>query len=1072
MKIFFKILCLFCLLSLRAISQNQPEDWENPTVSGINRLPATATSVSFASVEEAKKVNLKSSSRYYSLNGTWKFYWTPVPKEEAPGTFFKTNYDIASWKNIPVPSNWELYGYGTAIYTNVTYPFVPVDPPYVPDDDNPVGYYVREFDLPSSWEDMKIILHFGGISSAYYVWLNGEFVGYSEDSRLPTEFDITSNVKSKENRLAVKVYRWSDGSYLEDQDHWRLSGIHRDVYLKASPRTHINDFFIQTDLTNQYEDAILKVRPKIVFDNMKEAESWTIGMNVYDDNGNSIFDKNIEKGLRGLIHINYTQTGHIRFGFFEEKIIKPKKWSAEQPNLYTLILYLKDSDGKVMEAQSVRIGFREIAIIDGQLLVNGVPVKLYGSNRHDHHQHTGKVVTEELMLEDVKLMKQFNFNAVRTSHYPNNPYWLDLCDEYGLYVIDEANLETHGVNSMLSNDAEWYEAFLSRAIRMVERDKNHPSIILWSLGNESGSGPNHAAMAGWIKAYDPTRYIHYEGAQSNINDRPTNPPTPDPEYVDVISRMYWTIDQMVELATWDRDNRPVMWCEYAHAMGNSVGDLDAFWEAIRSHKRLLGAFIWDWVDQGLVKKNPDGREYWAYGGDFGDTLINDGNFCINGVVFPDRSTKPATFHCKYIQQPVGFKPVDLSNGRIRVINRYHFNNLKELNGTWTLTRNGYIVDTGNIDSLNILPQENRIIKIPFNPPSSLNPGDEYFLNISFQLRDAKNWASEGHIVATEQFKLPFMNKTLPVINLELYSDIQMEEDNELIKVSGNEFEISFNKQDGLLNSWIYQGEKIIERSLKPNFWRPQTDNDFRGALTHIRQGVWKDAASSMVLKQLDINRITDKVIKIRSDYLLSNINSMLTISYTCFNTGDILVKYNFVPGKDLPEIPRIGLQVGIDQSLDNLVWYGRGPQESYWDRKSSVHVGVYNQSVRDDYMYYIKPQESGNKSDVRWALLRNENTGLLISSQEKLNISAWPYTMENIENARHTVDLKESGFITLNIDKLQMGLGGDDSWSMRSLPHETFRIYPVVYTYSFRMRAVDLQQYQLKDVLNYWLPEY
>ncbi len=1072
MKIFFKVLCiLLYIVSLQAIGQNQPYDWENPKISGINRLPATATSISFSSIEEAKKVSLRSSSRYHSLNGTWKFYWTPVPRE-APASFFETDYNITSWKNIPVPANWELHGYGTAIYTNITYPFVPVDPPYVPDSDNPVGCYVREFDVPSSWNDMKIILHFGGVSSAYYVWLNGEFIGYSEDSHLPAEFDITSHVKSRGNRLAVKVYRWSDGSYLEDQDHWRLSGIQRDVYLKASPLIHLTDFFVQTDLVNQYQDAILKVRPKIDFKNREAAESWVIGMNVYDDNGNSIFEKPIEKSLRGLIRINYPQTGHIKFGFFEETVFNPEKWSAENPNLYTLILYLKDNNGNVTEARSTRIGFRETEIKEGQLLVNGVPVKLYGNNRHDHDQHTGKVISEELMLEDVKLMKQFNFNAVRASHYPNNPYWLDLCDEYGLYVIDEANLETHGVNSMLSNDPEWYEAFLARAIRMVERDKNHPSIILWSLGNESGSGPNHAAMAGWIKAYDPTRYIHYEGAQSNINDRPTNPPTPDPEYVDVISRMYWTIDQMVELATSDTDNRPVVWCEYAHAMGNSVGDLDAFWEAIRSHKRLLGGFIWDWVDQGLVKKTSDGKEYWAYGGDFGDTLINDGNFCINGVVFPDRSTKPATYHCKYIFQPVGFQPVDLSNGRIRLINRYHFNNLNELEGTWNLTRNGEIIERGIIEPLDLLPQNEEIINIPFNQPTELNPGDEYFLNVFFNLKDATNWAGEGHIIAAEQFKLPFMNKILPVVNLEEYSNLRMEEDNDHIKVIGDGFELSFTRLDGLLNSLIYQGERIIEKSLKPNFWRPQTDNDFRGAFTHIRQGVWKDAANSMELKQLDINRINDKAIKIRSDYFLSNVNSILTISYTCFSTGDILVEYNFIPGKDLPEIPRIGLQIGVNQSLDDLVWYGRGPYESYWDRKSSVHIGVYEQSIKKDYMHYIKPQESSNKSDVRWAFLQNESTGLLITSREELNISAWPYTMEDIENARHTVDLKESGFTTLNIDKLQMGLGGDDSWSWRSLPHEAFRIYPDIYTYSFRMRAVDLQQNQLQDVLNYWLPEY
>jgi beta-galactosidase len=631
MKSFFKCL-LFYIVFIPGMLNGQTyhKDWENPGISGINRLPASATSISFESVEKSLAYDLKTSSRYQSLNGQWKFNWVPVPAE-APDDFYRMDYKVSSWNEITVPANWELNGYGTPIYTNITYPFVPVDPPNVPDDDNPVGCYVREFDLPDSWKDMKVTLHFGGVSSAFYVWLNGEFIGYSEDSMLPAEFDITDAVKNRNNRLAVKVYRWSDGSYLEDQDHWRLSGIQREVYLSAAPEIHIKDIFVQTDLDNEFQDAVLKIRPKMLYMDAEKAASWRIGMNLYGEGNTPVFEKDVEKSVERLINIAYPQTGHIPFGFFEEKISRPAKWSAEDPNLYTLVLWLKDEKGNIREARSVRVGFRELEIKTGELFVNGSAVKLMGANRHDHDPVTGKVVSRELMLQDMLLMKKFNFNAVRASHYPNDPYWLDLCDEYGLYVIDEANLETHGVNSMLSNDPGWYEAFLSRAIRMVERDKNHPSIIMWSLGNESGSGPNHAAMAGWIKAYDPTRFIHYEGAQTNINGNPMNPPLPDPPYVDVISRMYWTIDDMVKLATADNDNRPVMWCEYAHAMGNSVGDLEAFWDAIRSHKRLLGAFIWDWVDQGIVQQTAEGRKFWAYGGDFGDTLINDGNFCINGI---------------------------------------------------------------------------------------------------------------------------------------------------------------------------------------------------------------------------------------------------------------------------------------------------------------------------------------------------------------------------------------------------------------------------------------------------------
>jgi len=1069
MKLFL-IVSLHVLIPLILSGQSPLNDWENPHVSGTNRLPARATSISFATIEEAKAVDRLASSRYYSLNGIWKFHWSPVPGK-APENFYHATYDFSSWVDFPVPSNWELKGYGTAIYTNITYPFVPVDPPYVPDDDNPVGCYVKEFDLPDSWNDMKITLHFGGVSSAYYVWLNGEFVGYSEDSHLPAEFDISSVVKPEKNRLAVKVYRWSDGSYLEDQDHWRLSGIHRDVFLSAAPDIHLTDFFIRTDLDESYRDAILMVRPKIHYSDKELADRWRIGINLYDPLGNPVFE-NIEKGLGGLIHINYPQTGHIKFGFFEEKVVQPAKWSAEQPNLYTLVIYLKDNNGNILEVRSVRIGFRELEIMEGQLLVNGSPVKLIGTNRHDHDPLTGKVVSRERMVQDVILMKQFNFNAVRTSHYPNDPYWLDLCDEYGLYVIDEANLETHGLNSMLSNDPEWHGAFVSRAARMVERDKNHPSIIMWSLGNESGSGPNHAAMAGWIKAYDPTRYIHYEGAQSNINGIPTDPPSPDPAYVDVISRMYWPIERMINLATADYDDRPVMWCEYAHAMGNSVGDLEAFWDAIRSHKRMLGAFIWDWVDQGILKQAPDGRSYWAYGGDFGDTLINDGNFCINGVVFPDRTSKAATLHCKYVFQPVAVEPVNLAEGIVRIRNRYDFINLDHLTAHWSLEKNGKNITSGEMQLEGIPAGEKKMTRIPFDKPTKITPGDEYFLTLSFHLGNDTKWADKGYLVASEQFKLPYENRILPVIDARNLPDIQLVENDDHYVIVGDDFEILFDRESGFLNSLRFKENEIIGESMKPNFWRPQTDNDFMGAQTHIGQGLWKQAGPDAVLAEINTYRINEGVIKISVRHLLPDAHSELTLNYTVYGSGDMLVDYTFKPGKDLPEIPRIGLQTGISPALNSMTWFGRGPLESYWDRKSSVHFGVYVQDIGKDYPMYIKPQESGNKSDVRWAVFSNQDVGLIIVAENELNVSAWPYSMEVIEKARHTVDLEPGKWITLNIDHLQMGLGGDDSWTRNSRPHEPFRIYPDVYHYSFRLSFIDLGQKRVDESLVYWLPEY
>ncbi len=1070
MKLFFTLLCtIFVPFGLSA--QTHPNDWENPLVSGINRLPAHATSISFESIDEAKGYDWRTSSRFYSLNGNWKFNWSPVP-EMAPENFFLADFNVSSWKEIPVPANWELHGYGTAIYTNIIYPFVPADPPNVPDNDNPVGCYVREFNLPTDWKNMNITLHFGGVTSAFYVWLNGEFIGYSEDSRLPAEFDITSAVRQKNNRLAVKVYRWSDGSYLEDQDHWRLSGIHREVYLSASPEIYISDLFVQTDMDKDYQDATIKIHPKLHYHQAELSEKWRIGFNIYDGNQVPVFKENIEKGTRDLVYPPYTQTGHIPFGFFEEKVVLPRKWSAEDPSLYTLVVYLKDENGKIKEARSVRVGFRELKIVKGELLVNGVPVKLIGTNRHDHDQFSGKVVTRELMELDVRLMKQFNFNAVRASHYPNDPYWLDLCDEFGLYVIDEANLEAHGVYSMLSNHPQWYEAFLARAVRMVERDKNHPSIIMWSLGNESGSGPNHAAMAGWIKAYDPTRFIHYEGAQTNINDQPSVPPSPDPPYVDVISRMYWPIEDMVKLANSDYDDRPVMWCEYAHAMGNSVGDLDAFWEAIRSNKRMLGAFIWDWVDQGIVKKTPEGKTYWAYGGDFGDSLINDGNFCINGVVFPDRTPKPATYQCKYVCQPVGITPLDLSKGVILVKNRFDFLCLDHLNAKWTLSKNGESVQNGEIDLKGLQPGTEKTVRIPMDIPKELVPGDEYFLNLSLRLKEDTRWADAGHVVATGQFKLPHQNRLLPLMDISGLREVKVTETSDQYLIQGENFNIVFNRDNGFLSSLIYLDQEIIQYPMKPNFWRPQTDNDYRGAMTHISQGVWKQAGPGAQLVRMELLRINDGIIKIITQHLLPDVHSDVVMSYTIYGSGDILVNYRFEPGKDLPEIPRIGLQLGLNATMKSMEWYGRGPMESYWDRKSSVQFGIYEQDVNHDYQLYIKPQESGNKSDVRWATLKNEAVGLLIVAKDLLNVSAWPYSMEEIENAAHTVDLVPDEWITLNIDKLQMGLGGDDSWSMRSKPHEPFRIYPRVYTYSFRLSIIDNTKPAEDKKIFMWLPEF
>jgi len=1039
-----------CLIT-KNTAQAQVKEYEDPEIISINKLPAHATAVSYGDINRAIDGDRKASYRYKSLNGKWKFSWAPVV-EKVPMDFEKPGYDDSGWDEIDVPGNWELQGYGTAIYTNITYPFVPVDPPHVPENDNPTGCYRMSFDVPDSWENMSITLHFGGVSSAMYIWLNGKFLGYSQGSRLPAEFDITEFVKDGPNALAVKVLRWSDGSYLEDQDHWRLSGIHRDVYITASPQVHISDFFVQTDLDHHYKNALLKVRPKLNYTIDSKPLGWRIKMQLYDDQGNPVFNEPVQKDAMNLVNIMNKQRGHISFGFFEEKVVNPKLWSAEFPNLYTLVLSLEDVSGSLVEARSCRIGFRKIEIQEGQLLINGRSVKLYGSNRHDHDQYTGKTISRESMIADAVLMKQFNFNAVRTSHYPNNPEWYEICDEYGIYVIDEANIETHGLYSRLSNNPRWHNSFVDRAVRMVERDKNHPSIIFWSLGNESGSGPNHAAMAGWIKAYDPTRYIHYEGAQGEVDNHKTVPLTPDPDYVDMISRMYNPLSEMVQLSNWDIETRPVLYCEYAHAMGNSVGDLESFWDAIHEHKRFIGGFIWDWVDQGLVKRTDDGTEYWAYGGDFGDSLINDSNFCLNGVINPDRTPKPAIWQCKKVFQRIEFSPIDLANGIIKVLNRHHFTDLADFELRWELMYDGNIKQSGIVNPVSVMPGHSGIIHIPFIMPEKPDKIHEIILKVGYHLKEDNVFAESGHEIAWEQFIIPKNIFPVPTADHTRMSSITVSENQQNITVAGKDFSAVFGTHSGFLESYKLAGKEILENPLKANFWRPPTDNDIRGARIYDRNGIWKEAASNMEVGSVIVLKIEKSAVRISMDMNMKKAQSKLRIIYTVYGNGEIMVENQFTPNEHLPIIPRYGMEMAISKKFDYMEWYGRGPEESYWDRKSGMPIGLYQASVKDDFFHYIQPQESNNKTDVRWMAFHDGmKTGILISGKELLSMSAWPYTSDDLEEATHTIDLEKRDFITVNIDHRQMGVGGDDAWSINAIPHEPFRVKPGYHQYTYRI---------------------
>ncbi len=1022
------------------------EEWQNPRITGVNTLAGHSTSISYPDEKSARQAKDCQSPRFLSLNGTWRFHFAACPAQ-APA-IADPKLDDSSWKPIAVPGNWELQGWGVAIYTNYVYPFEPVNPPFVPMDDNPVGSYRTDFRLPAEWNGQQVTLHFGGVSSAFYCWLNGRFVGFGKGSRVPAEFDVTPYISEGHNVLSVQVHRWSDGSYLEDQDHWRLSGIHREVYLAAAPKLQLYDFFVQTDLDSQYRDATLKIHAKVRNFGTANPDGWMLEARLYDSEGHAVLTQPMSVEVEKLLARGWMHRGNVPFADIEAQVASPEKWSAEFPHLYVLTLALKDAAGRTVDARSCQIGFRKLEIKDRQLFINGRSIKLYGVNRHDFHHINGTTVTEESMQRDVLLLKQFNFNAVRASHYPNNPRWLELCDQYGLYLINEADLETHGIGGMLSNDPAWTAAFLERAQRLVERDKNHPCVIFWSLGNESGTGPNHAAMSAWIKEYDRTRFVHYEGAQGNTTTGDMDE-HPDRPYVDVVSRMYMDIPTMLKWANDPAETRPVMWCEYAHAMGNSLGNFFKFWDAIRSHEHLIGAFIWDWTDQGIRRTDKNGKSYWAYGGDFGDR-INSGNFCLNGLIDPEQTPKPAAWEVKKVQQPIVIECVGEALNQFRITNWHDFADLSSYVAGWELTENGNVIQSGELTPLQAPPRTAQVITVPWNEPAT-KPGAEYHAKITFRLGRDRQWAPRGHIVAWEQFAIPFSTPPAPEADLETMPALDLEESESLITVTCRNLSLQWSKEAGTLQSYRVGQREILRAPFRPNFWRPITDNDVGGRMPD-RSGQWKHATEAMTLKSIHAYREGDNGAKVVVALDLPRVQSLWTTTWTIHGSGEVLVENDFAAAQGLPEIPRIGIQVRIDGALDHVQWYGLGPQETYWDRHRGAAVGCYSASVKKDFFHYVRPQESNNHYQTRRASLTDgSGQGILIVGESPLSFSAWPYSMEDLESARHTNELPDRNFITLNIDHQQMGVGGDDSWSEDARPHPEFRLPAGRYRYAFRI---------------------
>ncbi len=1043
MKRGLTILTLGAVLSVQAF-QN---DWENERMIEKGKLSTRATSYSYKSEKDALAGD-RSKARMVSLNGEWMFNYTADSKERPTG-FYRAGFDASGWDTIPVPSNWELKGHGQPIYTNAKYPFT-ANEPFI-DRTNPVGSYIRDFEVPGDWRDQRIILHFGGVSSAFYVWVNGELVGYSQGSRLPAEFDVTAVVKPGKNRLAVQAFRWSDGSYLEDQDMWRLSGIHREVLLLAQPKIALNDFFVKASA-----DGHLQIRPRILSDALNNSKGWNLSAQLYDAKGQPVLGKPMTHGLHKILNEKYPQRDNVKFAMLEAHVSNVRNWSAEDPYLYTLVFKVTDGKGNLREARSCKVGFRTITISDkAEVLVNGVPVKMMGVNRHDHDRIEGKALTREDLRRDVELMKQFSFNAVRTSHYPNDPYFYDLCDEYGLYVMDEANIESHDVRGQLVNRASWHYAVNDRVIRMVERDKNHPSIVSWSLGNETGYGPIHAAAAGWVKDYDPTRFIHYEGAQGDPNLPGYDPEFPlvggqkqpllanpnDPPCVDCISRMYSSVAQLAALAETEHITRPIVMCEYAHAMGNSLGNMTDYWDLIRSKPNLMGGYIWDWIDQGVLTTNDDGVEYYAYGGDFGDEP-NSGNFCMNGVINSDRTPGPKTFECKYVFQPVAFEAVDLNTGKVKITNRFNFTNLKEYSIRWSLSEEGNIVQEGEVGSIELPAGGSGVVSIPFKPVTS---DKEIWLRLSVHETKERLWCKAGFEIAKEQ--LLVKGRDGAANRPSAKAKLSAKDKTTVIELKGKGFKAAVDKETGFLFSYVVNGKEWIKSPMKPWFWRPQTDNDKKGAKTHNLMKHWMELAGKLKTDSVELQKISKSSSQVVVKQSAGKTD--LTLIYTFSGAGQVEVGMELDADPSLPSMPRLGFTMGVSGGFANTQYYGKGPWENYCDRNAGAEVGVYQSPTDEMYYEYAKPQENGLRTETRWLELSGRAGKLRVDGTEPFSFSIWPWSTENLSAAGHPYDLKDQGFFTLNIDHKHMGVGGQDSWTLKALPLEHYRVPSGKYSWSF-----------------------
>jgi beta-galactosidase len=1030
-------------------------EWENPHIFSINTEKPHATFVPFTDQESTLRFDRKASPHFRSLNGVWKFKWVPKPAD-APADFYKDNFDVSSWDNFDVPSNWEFRGYGVPIYVNIAYEWPkPWNPPHVPHDNNPVGSYRRTFTVPTEWAGKEIFVHFEGVKSAFYIWVNGQYVGYSEDSRTPAEWDITKYLKpSGENSIALRVYRWSDGSWLECQDMWRISGIERSVYLYAAPKARVRDFQVIAGLDSTYKDGILTVSAQMV-NLSKESTSQPASLVMQLWDGGNLIATDEQK-------VNFAGKDSTVV-LFTKLIQNPKKWTAETPNRYFVLLQLKGADKAGNEFLGCYTGFRKVEIKNGLFLVNGVAIRLKGANRHEHDPYTAHVLPDSILLKDIQLLKQNNLNAVRTCHYPNDTRWYDLCDKYGIYLIDEANIESHGMGygeQTLAKRPDFLEMHLDRTIRMVERDKNHPSIITWSLGNEAGNGPNFEATYSWIKQRDHTRPVQYERAGEEWN-------------TDIVCPMYaWSY---LESYASRVQKRPLIMCEYAHAMGNSTGNFQDVWDIIEKYPQLQGGFIWDWVDQGFAKKTADGRQFFAYGGDWGpEGTPSDQNFNCNGLVLPDRTPHPGLAEVKKVYQYVKVKPVALSSNKFEIRNKYDFIDLSGFTINWEIVGDGKRIGGGAIASPDIAAHSSKVYELNF-PKFKPTAGVEYFVNFSTVTNEAQPVVPKGHVVATDQYQLP-ITVAAPLTKLPHKPKL---EDNDLVDKMiihgmGKAFSVVFDRKSGNIVSYVVNGNQLLNNGPAANFWRAPTDNDFGNGMNQS-SAVWRKAGEHRTLEKLHRTRINDQTVQVTAEYALPDVRSHCRMTYTILGTGDLIIQDDFTTSAgDLPELPRFGLSMILPKEFEKISFCGRGPLENYSDRKSASDVGVYSSTVSEQFFPYVSPQESGNKTDVRWAAFTNDSgVGLLAVGMPLLNFSALHNSVEDLtqesRGTRHPTDLPKREEVYLNLDLAQRGVGGDDSWGAR--PHSQYCLYPGNYSFTVRLHPLQAGDDPLKlSKLKYEIP--